>query len=131
MKNLRFTTARVSSNRGGENVLDDVHFFVGEECTGGFSLQLLRVLQLSINSCIQFATLRPTKGKILFPIYENLYYKITLNIPTSFDPQGIIIRKSNLSNASQNQTSNLCREYNKSNTLGTYLRVHWFCAVLF
>ena len=49
MKNLCFATARVSSNRGGEFVLDDVPLFEGEECSGGFSLQLHRVLHLSIN----------------------------------------------------------------------------------
>jgi len=52
MKNLRFATARISSDRGGEFVLDDEHFFVGEEGSGGFSLQLLRVLHLSIDCCI-------------------------------------------------------------------------------
>jgi hypothetical protein len=31
MKNIVATTASVSSDRGGENVLDDVHSFVGEE----------------------------------------------------------------------------------------------------
>jgi hypothetical protein len=31
MKNLASTTAGVSSSRGGENVLDDSHLFVGEE----------------------------------------------------------------------------------------------------
>ena len=31
MTNLVSTTARVSSDRGGENGLDDVHLFVGEE----------------------------------------------------------------------------------------------------
>jgi len=31
MKNLVSTTARVASDGGGENVLDDVYLFVGEE----------------------------------------------------------------------------------------------------
>ena len=30
MKNLVSTTTRASSERGGENDLDDAHFFVGE-----------------------------------------------------------------------------------------------------
>ena len=51
MKNLRFATERVSSDRGGEFILDDLNLFIGEECSGWFSLQLLRVLHLSINYC--------------------------------------------------------------------------------
>jgi hypothetical protein len=31
MTNLVSTTARVSTDKGGENVLDDVTFFLGEE----------------------------------------------------------------------------------------------------
>ena len=52
----------------------------------------------------QFTTLRPTKCTILF--VTCLYY-ITLNIPTCFDLQGIIIGESNPSNTAQNQTSKL------------------------
>jgi hypothetical protein len=39
----------------------------------------------------QFTTLRPTKCTVLYLSY--LYYNITLNIPTCFDPQVIIIRE--------------------------------------
>jgi hypothetical protein len=55
-----------------------------------------------------------------------LYYIITLNIPTWFDPQGLIISESNESNTIQKQTSNLCiqqkevKELNSQN-VGTYL----------
>jgi hypothetical protein len=44
MRNLVSATAGVASDKGGEKGLDDVHFFVGEECSGGFYLQLLSVL---------------------------------------------------------------------------------------
>ena len=44
------------------------------------------------------ATLKSTKCSISFLRY--LYYDITLNIPTRFDPRHIIIRESNQSNRS-------------------------------
>jgi hypothetical protein len=53
------------------------------------------------NISIQLTTFRPTKCTILFLKY--LYHNITLNIPTCFDPQEIIIRESNQSNTAQNQ----------------------------
>jgi hypothetical protein len=39
----------------------------------------------------QLATLRPTKRSVLLLRY--LHYDVTLNIPTCFDPQLIIIRE--------------------------------------
>ena len=68
---------------------------------------IFRVTEISSSDCLwryfyvqayvyQFGTLRPTKGAILFLRY--LYYNITLNIPTCFDPQGLIIREPNQSN---------------------------------
>ena len=46
---------------------------------------------------------QPTKYTLLFLRY--LYYNITLNVPTCFEPQRIIIREPNQSNTTQNQIS--------------------------
>jgi hypothetical protein len=53
------------------------------------------------NTYFVIKTPRPTKCTILFA--DILYYIITLNSATCFDPQGIIIRELNQSNTAQTQ----------------------------
>jgi hypothetical protein len=43
MKNIVSTTARVSSDRSGGNVLDDIHLFVGEETQWRISLAVTKL----------------------------------------------------------------------------------------
>jgi len=74
--------------------------------TSSFSFSLRSVWFIFFVHCPQpILNIQPQQRTILFFIY--LYYNITLNIPTCFDPQVVIFRKTNKSNMVKNKISQL------------------------